>query len=281
MHAPALSSLPYTVVRIRAGDSKNSDITHYGTGFFFGKSFDGENHQFIVSNKHVLCNKNWIEVDFAMADTDGKRIIGPPHVFRFEKGQLPIFVHENIDVDLACIPLAPIGKYYADIKQNISLVSFNNTNIPDLHASHILDATTTILMPGFPNGIMDTRNNFPIIRRGILSTPYNINYLGKPDFVADIGAFGGSSGSPILGVFENMFREPNGSYTLIQEPKTYLIGVLHSGPTLSLNGEIVTQPIPTSGVNIKLNIMMHLAYCVKSTLVEKMVEKIISMNKTM
>ena len=39
----------------------------------------------IVSNKHVLCNKAWIELDFALADGVNSRIIGPSKKIRIRK----------------------------------------------------------------------------------------------------------------------------------------------------------------------------------------------------
>jgi hypothetical protein len=48
-------------------------------------------------------------------------------------------------------------------------------------------------MVGYPNGLWDTANNFPLIRRGVTATHIKNNYNGKSEFVIDIACYGGSS----------------------------------------------------------------------------------------
>lgn len=117
-------------------------------------------------------------------------------------------------------------------------------------------------MVGFPNGLMDEQNNLPIMRKGILATPFYADHNGQKNFVIDIAAFGGSSGSPIFAYFESIKPTKDGDL-FGQGGSVYLIGILHSGPTFSTIGEIVTIPAPTSGIAAVTQNMMHLGYCAK------------------
>ncbi|MCA3387090.1 MAG: trypsin-like peptidase domain-containing protein [Roseomonas sp.] len=265
-----LEALPYTVVRIRAGDPSNAATFHSGTGFFYVLKIGKVDVALIVSNRHVLCGKTWIEIDFASADGQGVRIFGPPLKVRIEAGQLPIFEHPDPSVDLAAIPLNPLlemleghGK-----KPHAPCLS-RNLFIPD-HQQPILHAATSVLMIGFPTGIMDERNNLPVVRRGTLATHYKADYLGETNFVVDIAAFGGSSGSPVFAFFENMFTDELGNTSFFGGVRLFFIGVLHSGPFMTANGTIVPAPVPTSTLIAQTSVMIHLGYCVKAFRVEEL-----------
>ena len=58
-------------------------------------------------------------------------------------------------------------------------------------------------MLGYPNGIINSTTNHPIIRTGYIATNIKEKYNGYEIFLTDIPTFGGSSGSPILISNEN------------------------------------------------------------------------------
>lgn len=265
-----LEALPYTVVRIRAGDLNDTTTFHSGTGFFYVLKIGMVDVALIVSNRHVLCGKTWIEIDFASSDEQGVRVFGPPLKVRIEAGQLPIFEHPDPLVDLAAIPLNPLlEELIQHGKKPHAPCLSSNLFIPDQQQT-ILHAATSVLMIGFPTGIMDERNNLPVVRRGTLATHYKADYQGKTNFVVDIAAFGGSSGSPVFAFFENMFTDERGNTSLFGGVRLYFIGVLHSGPLMTANGRIVPAPVPTSSFIAQTNMMIHLGYCVKAFRVEEL-----------
>jgi hypothetical protein len=138
-----LEALPYTVVRIRAGDLFSTNDWHSGTGFFYNLRCDSGEIPLIVSNRHVLCEKTWIEIDFASADDQGTRIFGPPIKFRIEPGQLPIFAHPDPLVDLAAIPLNPLLASLTEQRKKPHILYLNkDLFIPDNHQSILHDATS-------------------------------------------------------------------------------------------------------------------------------------------
>jgi len=44
-------------------------------------------------------------------------------------------------------------------------------------------------MIGYPSGLWDTKNNLPIVRKGITATTPYFDYNGKREFLVDIAAF--------------------------------------------------------------------------------------------
>ena len=234
-----LSGLPYTVIRIRAGDAINFNAVHSGTGFFYTYHDNGKDIPFIISNKHVLCGKTWIDFDFATTDKNGKRVFGPSAEIRMNQGDLPIIEHPDPSVDLAGIPMKPLldSLNTGGIRPYVSTLTKANSAPANVQA--VLHAATSVLMVGFPNGIMDEANNLPVVRRGTLATHYKADYRGETNFVVDIAAFGGSSGSPVFSFFENILPDENGNISFMARPQIHLIGVLHSGPVVTAQGNIV------------------------------------------
>jgi len=274
-------ALPYTVIRIRAGDPSNTSAVHSGTGFFYRLKSGGNSIPLIVSNKHVLCGKTWIEFDFASVDTDGARVFGPPTKVRVEPGQIPIFQHPDPDIDLAAMPLNLLLDKFEKGGGNPHVLLLGEGNLAPAHIQSILHASTSVLMVGFPNGIMDEANNLPVVRRGTLATHYKADYLGQTNFVVDIAAFGGSSGSPVFALFEHTLPMENGGVLITNQPQFHLIGVLHSGPMMTARG-IVPVPVPTNHLVSQTNIMLHLGYCVKAFRIEEIrspIEAFISSKK--
>lgn len=268
--ASGLAALPYTVIRIRAGDRLNPSAVHTGTGFLYALVDKQTTVPLIVSNKHVLCNKSWIEFDFASANDEGDRVFGTPTVFRINTGQLPILEHPDKFCDLAAVPLNPIIEGLRQNGQNPHTLVLSSGNLPPKYIQEALHAATSVLMIGFPNGLMDETNNLPIVRRGILATHYRADYLGQKNFVVDIAAFGGSSGSPVFAFFESSMPTADGGTQILMEPQTFLIGVLHSGPQLTAQGQIVPMPVPTGHFVAQTDLMIHLGYCLKAHRIEEL-----------
>ena len=70
-----------------------------------------------------------------------------------------------------------------------------------------LSAVEDILMIGYPIGLYDMENNYPIFRKGITSSHPATNFDNKNIGLIDTACFPGSSGSPILIVNENGYSE--------------------------------------------------------------------------
>lgn len=260
-----LAALPFCVARITAGVAGNPSGVACGTGFMYRFALPKGDVACIVSNKHVLEGRPWVDVAFAEQTADRRRALGPSKIIRVPAGALPIIGHPDPNVDLAIMPISPLVE---DLKANgfesfVLLLDESVCITPE--KSETLQAATDVIMVGFPNGIMDEANNLPVVRRGSLATPYRANYAGNRDFVVDIAAFGGSSGSPVFAFFNGMEATPEGM--MMGGQSFYLIGVLHSGPILNAEGQIVQRPVPTQTVVLTQQ-MIHLGYCAKIDLLK-------------
>jgi hypothetical protein len=120
-------------------------------------------------------------------------------------------------------------------------------------------------MIGYPNGLWDEVNNYPLIRRGITASHPAVDHEvdGVPTTVVDIACFPGSSGSPVFLYNHGSFADKKGN--LVVGGRLLFLGVLFSGPVIQADGRIVIHNIPTAAVPVaEVSLMMNLGYIVKS-----------------
>ena len=128
-----------------------------------------------------------------------------------------------------------------------------------------LDDLEDVLMIGYPDGMSDSKNNLPIVRRGITATDYKIDYEGKKEFLIDASIFKGSSGSPILICNIGSFNNANGELCLGNRIK--FLGVQYRGEFSKYQQNIFVKNKEDKFVNapdILSAYFNDLGFCVKS-----------------
>ncbi|GHF54485.1 hypothetical protein GCM10017056_27440 [Seohaeicola zhoushanensis] len=266
VHDNGLPALPYLVIRI---DGESRGVKSSGTGFFY--MFENGERQIptVITNKHVVDGLDALTFHFALSDSQGRRLLQASEPVTIETKSYKIIRHPNPSVDLVAIPILPMYKEIEKRGKEPFRLTLDKSHLPADWLRKRLVASTSALMVGFPNGLMDIANNLPLTRRGILATPYVANYEGLPNFVVDIAAFAGSSGSPVFALFESGVPTSDGAISIGEsEPLLTLIGVLHSGPTITAEGEIIPEPAPVSKNVVETRFMMHLGYCLRAELIE-------------
>jgi hypothetical protein len=121
-------------------------------------------------------------------------------------------------------------------------------------------------MVGYPIGLWDTHNNRPIFRKGITATQPGLPYNGKKEFLVDIAALPGSSGSPIF-LYKEGLNVVNsvGNKLAGRDDKFFFIGVLYGGPMYNAKGEIKIQNVPTTNdPKVTLRIPTNLGLVISS-----------------
>lgn len=236
-----------------------------GTGFFFDYLRNGNKSiPVIVTNKHVI--KNSIIGTFIITSADSNDLPDmkkhiPVSLDNFEKRWI---LHPDPNIDLAIMPIAPL---LAEAKQKgfkPFIIPISKEIIPTEIQLKDLTAVEDILMVGYPIGIFDKINNYPIFRKGITAThPFN-DYNGKSEFVIDAACFPGSSGSPVFICNQGGYMDKKGN-TFMGRIRFYFLGVLYAGPQFSTTGKIVIIDIPTKKDTLAVsNIPINLGYVIKS-----------------
>ena len=171
--------------------------------------------------------------------------------------------HPEPDVDLAIMPIAPMLEMVRRSNKKLFYIPLDTSLIATQDFSKGLSAVEDILMIGYPNGIWDSVNNQPIVRRGITATHPAKNYNGKKEFVIDAACFPGSSGSPV--VLLNLGSYANKEGGTIIGTRFKFLGTLYAGPQHTAEGKIIVVDVPTQNVPIPIStIPNNLGYVIKA-----------------
>ncbi len=234
-----------------------------GTGFIF--IFQTKNEQqipVIVTNKHVINNNDKQKVKFFLHIKENEL---PTDFYQEFEYTADWMFHNDSNIDLCCMPLAPLLHGIKDkLSKEIFFVPVTEDLIWSNEKLNELPAVEDILMFGYPIGLYDTENNFPLIRKGITASHPAINYNNKSIGVIDMACFPGSSGSPIFIVNESGYTDKNGN-TIMGIKRIIMLGILYAGPTLNIEGNVEIQEIPTQQKVISnTKIMINLGYYIKA-----------------
>ena len=130
-------------------------------------------------------------------------------------------------------------------------------------------------MVGYPNGLWDKVNNFPIFRKGITASHPAVDFNDKNIGAVDMACFPGSSGSPIFILNENGYSDKKGN-TMLGAKRLIFLGILFEGPQINQKGELVVENIPTQQkISALVPSMINLGYYIKSSEVLSFKEGII------
>ena len=260
--------LLYSTVRI-IGLIDNKP-TSFGTGFFYNiKIDDTKQIELILTNKHVIENNSSLSffLHEATLVNDHLYPAGSSFQITFNDFKTIWIPHPNPDVDLGALLFVPIRE---QVKNQLNKVPFIQTLDEslikdDMQLKEQSTVADEVLMVGYPIGLWDEFNNFPIIRKGITATHPAIDFQNKSIGVVDIACFPGSSGSPILICMEGSFSDKLGNL-VIGGRKIIFLGLLSSGPTFTSEGKIEIKEIPTVNMQtVSINTqMIHLGYYVKA-----------------
>lgn len=265
----------FSTTRIRTWDDKGN--AYSGSGFFFNFKIGDDILPLLITNKHVV--NGMVKGCFLMSEQDeqGNPLYKKHFNINFESNFKDNWIfHPNSNVDLCALPILPLVEAAKRLGgHRLFYRTFDNSLIPNQEIAETFDVAEDVLMIGYPDGLWDSVNNMPIVRRGTTATQYKLDYNGKKEFIVDAACFPGSSGSPILMCNIGSFRNKYGG-TEFGKSRFYLLGILYAGPQHSINGDIKVVTIPTASQAIisRSTIPNNLGFIIKSERILEFAEPI-------
>lgn len=249
INLPLSDQLAYSAVRLECKLSGGDTST--GSGFFFRFLDDGESHvPVIVTNKHVVSGAVAGKFTLHGLGPDGTPNPAASLWVEIDNFSALWMAHPDPSVDLCVLPVAELLKKGAAGGFKPFLLTLDPSLIPSDEEFRAYVTVEDVLMVGYPNGLWDSHNRLPIMRRGISATHPGRNYEGRTEFMIDAACFPGSSGSPVFLYNVGMYTARDGGTVVGNRVK--LLGVLYGGPQYSAVGEIRIAAIPTAAVPVSV-----------------------------
>ncbi len=235
-----------------------------GTGFFYSIRIDKDRQiNLLVTNKHVIDGAKEMSLTLHLSKIDKDNFIpsGLLRTIKIEFKKEDWLYHA--EADLCCFNFSIIlNQIENNLKEKVFFVSIDSSIIPKtLKEWNFISVAEQVYMVGYPRGISDEKNNYPLVRTGIFSSPPSIDFNGKREFLVDMACFNGSSGSPIFYVRPRQYFDREKMANAIStEEKVIFAGILYSGPVMRKDGVIVFQ----NNIKVQTDLMINLGNVIRS-----------------
>jgi hypothetical protein len=260
-----MNQLLYTTIRITT--INNDNTIGAGTGFFFNFNTPIGSVPTIITNKHVVEKAITGQFRVHLSRQEGETIVpnGKPEDITIDDFKNLFYQHPDPAIDLCAMFFQPIFEEMEKRGKTIFYKLLDESFLPTQEELEEMGPVEEITMVGYPNGLWDSVNNYPLFRRGFTASHPAINYEGKSITVIDAACFPGSSGSPVIQIdHAGIHRMSTGNFSLGGRSNK-LLGVLFEGPLVTTQGEIVIRQVPTVAIPIPVTqMMMHLGHIVKA-----------------
>ncbi len=257
--------LLFSTVRI---ETQTAEGRGTGTGFFFSYRIDPQRTLLvIITNKHVVKGALTGQFHLHQADRAGPDAMPlsrsfPVPLNNFETQWIG---HPVDEVDLCAMPVQFVVNEAIRRGNPPFYATLDESFIPTEAQLSEFSAMEEVVMVGYPNGLWDAANNFPLLRHGATASHPAIDFNGKPELVIDAACFPGSSGFPVVLVRSGSYYKKTGCTVVMAGEQIFLLGALYAGPIREAEGRIEVRPIPTSMQPIPVTQqMIHLGYVVKA-----------------
>lgn len=260
----------FATVRIEADKAVGTGciVTHDWISGSDSKNVSG---YFLVTNKHVVADSRTGKITLTRqsgsTDPSSK---SPYSIFVTEDFWSLWKGHPDDDIDVCSLPSGPIINSIADEDVRFSFEGISTKMTPNEENIDDIGLIEDVLFIGYPNGIFDRKQNFPVARKGITATPAKVDNEGKPIFLIDASVFPGSSGSPVFIYNIGTWRSRQAT---VAGDRVIFLGVLASVFYREDDGTLVFEDIPTrAGPLVRTKEMIDLGVVYKSRTVIETIE---------
>lgn len=246
----------FNTVRLVASDGSS------GTGYFFNFNVDNAVVPVIITNKHVVNYNPNETMTFYLHLHNREDESDENYQVTLKTNWL---FHSNKDLCFCFVN--PVFEHVKkQTGKSVFYIAIDETILPTQEMLENLSALEELVMVGYPIGLWDKKNNFPIFRKGFTSSHPAIDFNEKGIGLVDMACFPGSSGSPIYILNEGGYKDKTGKLRWGRS-RIIFLGTLFSGPVYDARGKLVVTDIPTSQqiVQAHTGVMVNLGYYIKAS----------------
>lgn len=243
-------------VRLSAGLT-GAEPTSVGTGFLYKVTHAASNAVIVllITNKHVV--KDAEVVHFVLSHAASVTDLNEQHqpVGREDASFTVslagnLYKHRDVDIDLCAINVTmPVGNLMGTGRKLRSMI-IDSSWLPSEIDRRNMQTVEPVMVVGYPRGLYDTHNNMPIVRRGGTATHPSAHYNNQKNFLIDVAAYGGSSGSPVFRFESPFYRSDDG--TLAFGSRGQFLGVVWGVIETTSQGRLQVVEIPSSLTQVPL-----------------------------
>lgn len=192
---------------------------------------------YLITNRHVALPKlNECEIlpdyfVFNLREIIRDKVEWVPISLNKEQLKQRMLLHHNDNIDIAAIKVDDLIIDIIKANPNRHFIigsSLSNDNLPS-NSPLTIDVTSDIIVASYPRGFYDIANKFPIVKSGIISSGWGLNFNDMPIFLIDAQLFPGSSGGLVISKPTNVAMI-DGQLMHNQEKQFVFLGVYSGEP---------------------------------------------------
>lgn len=246
--------LMFNTVRLVASDGSS------GTGYFYHFEIGDKVFPTIITNKHVV-NHNPSETMTFHLHLETRENCSEEN-YQVTLSTNWIF-HSSKDLCF-CFINPVFQKVKNETGKNVFYIPIDASIVATKEKLNELTALEELVMVGYPIGLWDAANNFPIFRRGYTAAHPAIDFNETGIGLVDMACFPGSSGSPIFIYNESSYSNKNGGISMGR--RIIFLGTLYAGPLYDAQGKLIVTTIPTKQIVTSATpVMTNLGYYIKAS----------------
>ena len=253
-------------------ETKTAHFSAQGSGFYYSRlaAKDGDGPQWravedvwLVTNRHVVIpKKEGVEFlptgfTFCLRKLDQSGALNwDPVILGTDDIEASARFHPDNTVDVAVVNIHEAvtnrlksGNQYATpyLLHSDNFAGKNNIDV---------EASSDILVAGYPKGFYDHVNLFPIVKSGIIASRWGAGFQGQPYFLIDAKLFPGSSGSVVISKPIDLVVK-DGRVMSASEKQFAFLGVYSGEPKLRETPVVVGDLTITQSSGFDLGIVWY------------------------
>lgn len=234
----SMTTLIYTELTIQGKANVNR-----ATGFFFVESEPVKGNKegwyhlgnwWLITNRHVIyneINEKEFLIDkfvFHLRKKNSGKIDWLPIVINKETLMESVKLLEDKEIDVVAINITSFIMDFIKNKDQTIIYPCNLTteNFPRKTIEKF-EVADEVLIVSYPLGFYDNHNNFPIVKSGIISSGWGLNFRNQKLFEVDIQLYPGSSGGLVISKPKNILFQDGTLYQ--SEKKQFVFLGIYSG----------------------------------------------------